>query len=124
MLVIRLTRMLTVCMLATSMCLGQQVVKKMTNEDITAMVALGLTDDVIIGQVHAAGATALATSVAGLTALKQAKVSDAVMRAMITPSPAPASVATATKEAAAAPDPNDPRSPHESGLYWLRQRGP
>src|ERR1700687_3212035 len=120
----RLIYMLSVCMLAASMCWGQQVVKKMTNEDITAMVALGLTDDVIIDKVHAAGATDFDTSVAGLTALKQAKVSDAVIRAMINPSPAPASVATATKEAAAAPDPNDPRSPHESGLYWLRQRGP
>ena len=120
----RLTCMLSVCMLAASMCLGQQAVKKMTNEDITAMVSLGLTDEVIIDKVHAAGATDFDTSVAGLTALKQAKVSDAVIRAMINPNRAPASVASATKEAAAAPDPNDPRSPHESGLYWLAKQGP
>ena len=39
MLITRLTCMLSVCMLAASMCLGQQAVKKMTNEDITAMVS-------------------------------------------------------------------------------------
>jgi len=116
--------MLSVCTLAASVCLSQQAVKKMTNEDITAMVSLGLTDEVIIDKIHAAGATEFDTSVAGLTALKQAKVSDAVIRAMINPNPAPASVASATKEAAAAPDPNDPRSPHESGLYWLAKQGP
>jgi hypothetical protein len=124
MLITRLTCMVSVCMLAASLCLAQQAVKKMTNEDIIAMVSLGLTDDVIIDKVHAAGATDFDTSVAGLTALKQAKVSDAVIRAMINPNPAPASVASATKEAAAAPDPNDPRSPHESGLYWLAKQGP
>ena len=124
MLITRLTCMVSVCMLAASLCLAQQAVKKMTNEDIIAMVSLGLTDDVIIDKVHAAGTTDFDTSVAGLTALKQAKVSDAVIRAMINPNPAPASVASATKEAAPPPDPNDPRSPHESGLYWLAKQGP
>src|SRR6266446_4970638 len=87
MLMKRLTCTFSVCVLAASMCLGQQAVKKMTNEDITAMVSLGLTDEVIIDKVHAAGATDFDTSVAGLTALKHAKVSDAVIRAMINPHP-------------------------------------
>src|SRR5260370_8678828 len=87
MLIRRLTCILSVCALAASMCLGQQAVKKMTNEDITAMVSLGLTDEVIIDKIHAAGATDFDTSVAGLTALKQAKESDAVIRAMINPHP-------------------------------------
>lgn len=71
---------LSVCVLAASICLGQQAVKKMTNEDITAMVSLGLTDEVIIDKIRAAGVTDFDTSVVGLTALKQAKVSDAVKR--------------------------------------------
>src|SRR2546428_11681853 len=87
MIITRLTSMLSLCMLTASMCLGQQAVKKMTNEDITAMVSLGLTDEVIIDKIHAAGATDFDTSIAGLTALKQAKVSDAVIRAMINPHP-------------------------------------
>ena len=118
MLVIRLTRMLTVCMLATSMCLGQQVVKKMTNEDITAMVALGLTDDVIIDKVHAAGATDFDTSIAGLTALKHAKVSDAVLRAMINPHP---SAVNSTLSTGQNTNPNDPASPHDPGIYMYAE---
>src|SRR5260370_34197 len=77
MLITRLTCMLSVCTLAASMCLGQQAVKKMTNEDITAMVSLGLTDEVIIDKVHAAGATDFDTSITGLTAQKQATLSEA-----------------------------------------------
>lgn len=124
MLITRRTCVLSVCLLAGSVCLGQQAVKKITNEDIIAMVSLGLTDEVIVDKVHAAGATDFDTSIEGLTTLKQAKVSDAVIRAMINPNPAPASVASAPREAATPPDPNDPRSPHGSGIYWFAKQGP
>jgi len=116
--------MLSVWMLAASMCLGQQAVKKMTNEDVTQMVSLGLTDEVIIDKIHAAGATDFDTSVAGLTALKQAKVSDAVLRAMINPHPLAVNSGLSTgPNPPTNANPNDPTSPHESGLYWLAKQG-
>lgn len=122
MLVTRLTCMLSVCMLAASMCLGQQAVKKMTNEDITAMVSLGLTDEVIIDKVHAAGATDFDTSIAGLTALKQAKVSDAVIRAMINPHPSAVNSTLSTgQNTPANTNPDDPTSPHDPGIYMYAE---
>lgn len=122
MLIIRLASVLSVCMLAASMCLGQRAVKKMTNEDVTAMVALGLTDEVIIDKIHAAGATDFDTSVAGLTALKQAKVSDAVIRAMINPhTPAVSSAAPAGQNTPTNTNPDDPASPHDPGIYMYAE---
>src|SRR6266404_2374183 len=122
MIITKLMCMLSVCMLATSVCLSQQAVKKMTNEDITAMVSLGLTDEVIIDKVHAAGATDFDTSVVGLTALKQGKVSDAVIRAMINPHPSavPATLATG-QNIPTSTNPDDPASPHDPGIYMYAQ---
>ncbi len=98
-----------------SISFGQQPPKKMNNEDVIQMFALGLTDDVIIDKIHAAPATDFDTSIEGLKALKEAKVSDSVIRAMINPHPA--SPAGASKESAAPADPNDPNSPHDPGIY-------
>ncbi len=118
MIITKLMCMLSVCMLAASVCLSQQAVKKMTNEDITAMVSLGLTDEVIIDKVHAAEATDFDTSVAGLTALKQAKVSDAVIRAMINPHPPVVNSALSTGQTTPAnTNPDDPASSHDPGIY-------
>jgi hypothetical protein len=109
-------------MLAATMCLGQQAVKKMTNEDIIAMVSLGLTDDVIIDKVHAAGATDFDTSIAGLTALKQAKVSDAVIRAMINPHPSAVNSALSTgQNTPTNTNPDDPASLHDPGIYMFAE---
>jgi len=67
---------------------GQEPPKPMTNQDVTEMVSLGLSDDVIVDKIHAAVATDFDTGVEALKALKAAKVSDAVLRAMISPHPA------------------------------------
>jgi hypothetical protein len=86
----------------------------MTNEDITTMVFLGLTDEVIIDKVHAAGATDFDTSIAGLTALKQAKVSDAAIRAMINPHlSAVNSTSSSGQNTPTNTNPDDPASPHD-----------
>lgn len=58
---------------------------KMRNADVIALVGLGLSDDVVIDKIHAAKSTDFDTSVAGLKSLKDAKVSDSVIRAMINP---------------------------------------
>src|SRR6266481_10105293 len=109
--------LLLLCAAAASTCSGQQPVKKMTDEDVIEMLGLGLTDDVVIDKIHSTPATDFDTTVAGLKTLKAAKVSDSVIRAMINPHPAPAIVPTAAKEAAPNADPNDPNSPHDSGIY-------
>jgi|HubBroStandDraft_6_1064221.scaffolds.fasta_scaffold526896_1 hypothetical protein len=57
--------------------------KPLSNDDVTQMVALGIGDDVIIDKIRSAAATNFDTSIDGLKALKAAKVSDAVLKAMI-----------------------------------------
>ena len=93
--------------------------RRLTNQDIVAMVQMGLSEDVITAKIRAAsasdpGALSFDTSVDGLKALKEAKVPDSVMKVMINPGAAPVAVV-----AVAAPmtmDPNLP--PPEVGVYW------
>jgi hypothetical protein len=102
--------------LVTSLALAQQLSKKMTNKDVIDLVSLGLSDDLVIDKIHASEATDFDTSVAGLKALKAAKVSDAVIRAMINPHPAPAA---ATAPAVAAPPTDTSGLPAEVGVYIM-----
>jgi hypothetical protein len=94
--------------------------KRFSNHDVIEMVKLGLSDDVIIEKIHAAssaGGNSLGfdTSVDGLKALKEAGVSDAVIKTMINPVPAPATTVVTT----ATPVTMDPSlPPPEVGVYW------
>ena len=62
---------------------------KMTNADVIDLVGFGLSDDVVIDKIFATKVTDFDTSISGLKALKAAKVSNAVIRAMINPQPGP-----------------------------------
>jgi len=78
------------CLLLTRPIRGQEAAKPLTNQDVISMVQLGLSDDVIIAKIHSAaglgaGPAAFDTSIDGLKALKAANVSDAVIKAMISP---------------------------------------
>lgn len=94
---------------------------KMTNADVIDLAGLGLSDDVIIDKIYAAPATDFDTSIPALRALKAAKVSDPVIRAMINPvSGGPAAprgtggneaIAAAAAAAAAPPPPAGPPPP-------------
>ena len=65
---------------------GQELSKrKLSNQDILDMVSLGLGDDVILEKIKSAPETDFATDLESLKALKAAKVSDPVIRAMINP---------------------------------------
>ena len=80
------------CLLLASSAWGQEMAKRLANQDIITMVGLGLSDDVIIAKIRSvSGADGLKfdTSVDGLKALKAAKVSDAVIKVMINPAPPP-----------------------------------
>jgi hypothetical protein len=108
--------------LMASAALTQQMSHRMTNKDVIDMVALGLSDDVIITKIHTAARPedlAFDTSVEGLKELKAGKVSDAVIKVMISPAsvvPAAAAATGPTPAPTAAPDPNLP--PQEVGIYW------
>jgi hypothetical protein len=110
---VRIVIVALVCVMAASFCLGQQLAKKMSNQDVIEMVSLGLSDDVVIDKIRSGGDTDFDTSVGGLKALKAGKVSDAVIRAMINPHPAPAVSAAP----AVAPATNDAGIPEDVGVY-------
>jgi hypothetical protein len=80
------------------------------------MTTMGLSDDVIIAKIRSVSGDGLKfdTSVEGLKALKAAKVSDAVIKVMVNPTPPPAPVVVAAT--AISNDPNLP--PPEVGVYW------
>ncbi len=110
----------TVALVGAVLCaLGsaQELSKRLSNQDIIEMTAIGLSDEVIIAKIRSvSGAEALKfdTSVEGLKALKAAKVSDAVIKVMMNPAPPPAPVIVAAT--AITNDPNLP--PPEVGVYW------
>ena len=93
--------------------------RRLTNQDVVAMVSAGISEDVILAKIRTTsasggGATNFDTSVDGLKALKAANVPDAVVKAMIDPTPATPTVVSVA--GAATLSPNLP--PPEVGLYW------
>jgi hypothetical protein len=93
-------------LLLASTTWSQQLNKRITNKDVIDMVALGLSDDVIIAKIRGAaagGTLQFDTSVDGLKELKAGKVSDEVLKVMINPAPAASQVVVA-----ATPITNDP----------------
>jgi hypothetical protein len=90
----------------------------MTNADVIELVGLSLSDEVVIDKIYAAPATDFDTTLPGLKALKAAKVSDPIIRAMINPgggAPRAAAgneaIAAAAAAAAAPPPPAGPPPP-------------
>ena len=57
-------------LLIAAVCVGQQAPKKLTNHDITQMVSLGLSEDVIVDKIRAADATDFDTSIEELKGRK------------------------------------------------------
>jgi hypothetical protein len=104
-------------LLAAAPALAQQIKQNeapLTNKDVFQMVSIGLSEGVIVDKIHAAKDTNFDTSVDALKSLKDAKVPDAVIQAMIQ-----ASSAAHASDQPAAPNPDDPRSPHDAGLWVL-----
>jgi hypothetical protein len=94
--------------------LGQQLTHRLTNQDVIEMVSVGLSDDVVIDKIHATETADFDTSVAGLKALKLAKVSDAVIRVMINPH---GDTLTLSSPATASPVFANNEMPEEAGVY-------
>lgn len=113
----RISLLATLFFLLATTALSQQLGKRITNKDVIDMVALGVSDDVIITKIRSAsagGTLQFDTSVDGLKELKAAKVSDEVIKVMINPAPPAAPLVVA-----ATPITNDPNlPPPEVGVYW------
>jgi hypothetical protein len=95
---------------------AQESSKRLTNQDVISMTSLGLSDEVIIAKIRSvSGSDGLNfdTSVDGLKSLKEAKVSDAVVKTMINPALPPTVVVAGVPMT---PDPDLP--PPEVGVYW------
>ena len=93
--------------------------RRLTNQDIVAMVSAGISQDLILTKIRAtsaggSGATNFDTSVEGLKALKAANVPDGIIKAMIDPTPASTTVISVAGPATL--NPNLP--PPEVGVYW------
>jgi hypothetical protein len=100
---------------------GPGVHRRLTNQDVIAMVSSGISEDVILAKIRATsaagnGATNFDTSVEGLKALKAANVPDAIVKVMIDPTPASPTVVSLTATGPATLNPNLP--PPEVGVYW------
>lgn len=105
--------------------------KPVSTDDVIAMTGAGLSDQIIIAKIKAQNKPSdLSTET--MVSLKKAKVSDSVIAAMIDPAAtivvAPATSVTVSSSlipagkpsgatSGMAGDPNDPLSPHDSGIY-------
>ena len=96
---------------------GQEMSKRLTNQDIIDMVNMGISDDLIIAKIRSVNrreGLAFDTGVEGLKALKAAKFPDDVIKVMINPAPPLVSVG----QPATSGDPNPNLPPPEVGVYW------
>jgi len=122
----RIFSLLAFALLLTSSGYGQEATSQpaassqvMTNGDVERMVEAKLANDTIISKIKTSTCN-FDTSIDAMLKLKAAGVSDAVIQAMVE---AGAAAKAGAKEAppkeSPAPDPNDPKSPHDGGIYWL-----
>jgi hypothetical protein len=100
-----------------------QTKKPLANDDVLQMVKAGFPESMITKAIDA-NDTNFDVSVQALMELKNGGVSQPVIDAMLSAEAkkkAPEAAAKPAKEPP--PDPNDPKSPHESGIYWLSKNG-
>ena len=95
----------------------------LNNDSVIQLHKLGLGDSTIVAKIKASTCN-FDTSVDALKTLKDAGISDEVLQAMLLVS---SSVTAAPAPVVAAPtgvapgDPNDPRAPHQSGIYLYQE---
>lgn len=112
----RLAISLIVLAFAVQYVHSQELTKRLNNNDVIEMVSMGLTDEVIIEKIRSSQEPQFDTSMDAMKALKAAKVSPDVMRAMINPHPTISAAPPATSGTTPARDPHLP--PEEVGVYW------
>jgi len=113
------TAVILFALLCSAWLAGQSAAKQLTNQDVKDLVAVGLSSDVIIDKIHAAGATNFDTSVEALKSLKAANVPDPVIRVMINPHAVPSASPAAPAAAAATPSETQRVEPESAGVVYL-----
>ncbi len=89
----------------------------LNNAAIVELVKLGLGEGLLVDKIKASRCN-FDVSLGGLKGLKAAGVPDAVVSAMIA-----ASTQNSGRADATAGNPNDPKSPHEPGIYYYEEAG-
>jgi hypothetical protein len=98
--------------------------KPFTNADVLQMTKSEFQPSMIVKAIEA-NDTNFDVSVQALTELKSAGVNQSVIEAMLAAEAKTHETARNAKPRnTPQPDPNDPRSPHESGIYWLAKQPP
>jgi hypothetical protein len=98
--------------------LAQDIMK---NGDVVSLVKAGLSNSIIIDKIRSSK-TDFDLSTDALILLKQAGVADDVVGAMLAAKTGVASQATQNNAASMATDPNDPKAPHDFGLYLFEEK--
>jgi hypothetical protein len=94
----------------------------LTNRDIIEMVSMGLPDDIIEQKIRIAPASKFDLSVTGLKSLKNGKVSDPVIRTMLSPkAPGGPTSSSGVALTTRAEEPNNVSVPPSVGVYFLRK---
>jgi hypothetical protein len=100
-----------------------QTKKPLTNDDVLQMVKAGFQESMMVKAIEA-NETNFDVSVQALMDLKSAGVTQPIIEAMLAAEAKKKAPVPAVKPAnAPPPDPNDPRSPHASGIYWKPTQG-
>ncbi len=100
-----------------------QTKKPLTNENVLRMVKAGFEQSMIVKAIEA-NDTDFDVSVEALMDLKNAGVSQPIIEAMLAAEAKKKAPDPTVKPAnAPPPDPNDPMSPHASGIYWKSTQG-
>jgi len=109
--------------LCPPVCAAEQTPETLNNASIIEMQGLNLGDGVILDKIKSAKSD-FDVTVAGLKQLKEAKVSDAVIQAMIAAKNPPA-VAAPVNQIKLVPggDQNDPAVQHDSGVWLYEATG-
>lgn len=90
---------------------------KMTNSDIVALCHAGISDDLVIAKIRAAPTTEFDASIEGLKALQANQISQAMIKAMISPRGDIPSIPESSHVAPKYSHSDDPTEIHAPGLY-------
>jgi hypothetical protein len=94
----------------------------LTNEKVVTMVKAGLPNSIIVNKIHASKSS-FDTSTDELIRLKNAKVPDDIINAMVESSSGASTMKSATGAGdTSKSDPNDPLATHEAGIYLYEEK--
>ncbi len=95
----------------------------LTNESVTQLASAGVPDRLVIAKIKAAKSVHFDTSPAGLKALSAAGIHEDIIEAMISRQDAGRVDSSPQPTASAVPasNPDDPMSPHEEGVYFMKE---